>query len=124
LTFTYKVLTKYSANDLEKPPEDGAYIYGLFLDGAKWDVQSGLLTESSLGELWSPMPLIYFLPTQNATPSSKDYTCPIYKTSKREGVLSSTGQSTNFVVDCQLPTNKDPSHWVLMGAALLCQLDS
>eukprot|EP00198_Chlamydomonas_reinhardtii_P006936 XP_001696272.1 dynein heavy chain 3 [Chlamydomonas reinhardtii] len=53
------------------------------------------------------------------------YQCPLYKTSVRAGVLSTTGQSTNFVLHLGLgiPDATDPDFWVMQGVAALCALD-
>lgn len=53
------------------------------------------------------------------------YTCPVYKTPARVGVLSSTGQSTNFLMYMRLPmpAGSSQSKWLLQGAAVLCSVD-
>jgi dynein heavy chain len=50
---------------------------------------------------------------------------PVYKTPERAGVLSSTGQSTNFLMHMRLPmpTGTDAAKWLLQGAAVLCSVD-
>ncbi len=37
------------------------------------------------------MPVIHFNPVKEITTKSNDYKCPVYKTSVRAGVLSTTG---------------------------------
>ncbi len=70
--------------------------------------------------MYSSMPVILFKPIENYTQNQEDYQCPIYKTSVRAGVLSTTGQSTNYILAVDLPTRETPSYWTLKGAALLC----
>lgn len=41
-------------------PEDGAYITGLFLEGAGWDTKKGQLTESKPKILFETMPVVSF----------------------------------------------------------------
>lgn len=75
------------------------------------------------------MPVIHFLPckTEEAAAIKNDkyevYQCPVYKTSLRAGVLSTTGQSTNFVLAVDINSLEPPEFWVLRGTALLCQLN-
>ena len=49
------------------------------------------------------------------------YECPIYKTSKRAGILLTTGHSTNFVMSVFVSISPDHSsdHWVRRGVAML-----
>ena len=42
------------------------------------------------------------------------------KTGKRAGVLSTTGQSTNFIINVDMPTKVQPGTWVRRAAAMLC----
>ena len=108
-----------------KSPISGVYIYGLFLQGAKWSRKNGHLSESRKGEIFAEMPVIYLEPVDiNTLVPTDTYSCPVYKTSARAGELSTTGHSTNFVLYLQLKTDKEPDHWVRRGCALLTQLDN
>ncbi|XP_072406049.1 dynein axonemal heavy chain 6-like isoform X1 [Chiloscyllium punctatum] len=110
------------------PPDNGAFLLGLYLDGACWDHENQVLQDSSVGQRYSEMPEILFLPVQvdrmsAELPGKRVYECPLYRTSQRAGTLTSTGHSTNFVIPVNLPTHVAASYWVTRGVALLCQLD-
>ena len=68
--------------------------------------------------------MMWLRPMETAKiPEVKHYMCPLYKTSERRGILSTTGHSTNFVMYLKLPTIVDGAHWVRRGVAGLTMLN-
>jgi dynein heavy chain, axonemal len=104
-------------------PTDGVLVSGLFMDGARWDSEKHTVADSRPGEMFAPIPIVHFRPEKDYVTDPKEYSAPVYKTSVRAGTLSTTGMSTNFVVAVDMPTHDNPNKWVLMGCALLCQLN-
>jgi dynein heavy chain len=45
-------------------PEDGGYISGLYLEGARWDYDIKSLAESYNKVLFSKVPIIWLVPTR------------------------------------------------------------
>uniref|UniRef100_A0A8B9EVG3 Dynein axonemal heavy chain 1 n=1 Tax=Anser cygnoides TaxID=8845 RepID=A0A8B9EVG3_ANSCY len=122
ISFSFKV--SESASELSRPPAEGCYIHGLFLEGARWDPSAFQLAESRPKELYTEMAVIWLLPVPSRKPPANGiYLCPIYKTLTRAGTLSTTGHSTNYVIAVELPTDKPQQHWIRRGTALICSLD-
>jgi len=126
LTWSFKVLPR-TTKELNSP-ETGCLVYGLFMDGARWDDNEGVIAESFPKVLFDCIPHIHLLPcevSKDATDKKLIYPSPLYKTSERKGVLSTTGHSTNFVMTVLLPISKHHSekYWTKRGVACLTQLD-
>jgi dynein heavy chain len=129
------IMLQKEGPDIQMKPEDGVYIYGLFLEGAGWDPTEGCLVESKPKELFVSFPAIHLDPKQNRKEPTKGvYSCPCYKTTTRAGTLSTTGHSTNFVLMVEVPS-KEPctgkfskyvesfsAHWIKRAVALFTTL--
>lgn len=75
-----------SVSEMTEKPDVGCYIHGLFLEGARWDNESGQLAESTPKELYTEMAIMWLIPkADRKPPTSGVYVCPIYKTLTRAG---------------------------------------
>ncbi|XP_044772138.1 dynein axonemal heavy chain 14 [Neomonachus schauinslandi] len=109
----------------------GVHIFGLFIEGARWNHEQKVLEDLPPRELCCDFPEIYFLPTKISTEranaseqtDSELYTfeCPIYQTPERSRILTTTGLPSNFLTSVYLSTKTPPSHWITMQVALLCE---
>jgi len=111
--------------DQKTRPKDGVYTYGVFFEACKWNWETWVIDESDPKVLFVAVPMIHIIPcVKGKEREFPHYTCPCYKESKRKGVLSTTGHSTNFVMPFRLPSNETEHHWVKRGVAMLTQLDT
>ena len=131
LKFTVMDIKK---EDITKGPKYGIYVDGLYLEGASWDTELGLVDQKP-GDMRFYMPIIWFETMketkQNVGESDDDdneveiyiYSCPMFKTGKRSSIIAASGNSVEKILDVDLPSRMNKDYWILRGAALLTQLD-
>jgi dynein heavy chain len=126
LIFDYTI-TDIETDDCEsikEPPEVGVFVYGLFMEGMKWDRDRKKIGESAPKVLYDMLPVMQLAPVLIVDAKHEPhFKTPVYKTTERKGVLATTGHSSNFVMDILLPADEAELHWINRGAALICGLD-
>jgi dynein heavy chain len=107
-------------NGISQYPKDGAYMKGIYLEGARWDYEHGYLAEPLPMELFSPMPIIHFKPAMaKKKPPRGTYSCPMYMYPLRTG----TRERPSFVLMVHLKSGQQSSDfWIKRGTALLLSL--
>ena len=126
--FVFLDTTKYT--DIKEKPDGGCLVYGVYLEGCKWDYNTHMLADSDPKKLVVELPLLHLNPILNKIEPKNGiydaldgiYSCPVYKVLSRTGTLSTTGHSTNFVIFMDLPTNQHQNKWVVAGIACFLAL--
>merc|ERR1711937_324811 len=99
-------ITKYELEDLASHTRDGAFVHGLFLEGARWNKDRGELERAKPREMFCPMPVIIVKAVLAASTVSGIYSCPVYKTARR---------GPTHVFDAQLKTKFPSAKWIMAG---------
>jgi len=104
-------VTRKTEADIDEPAREGAYITGLNLEGARWNVQQGILDEAEPREMICPLPVVN-CKTVLAAKLEKTgiYECPVYQTQQR---------GPTYVFQAPLRTKKDAAKWVLGGVVII-----
>ena len=105
-------------DEVKKGPDEGIYIYGLYLDCARWEKPKDRLADSEPKVLFAPLPVLWITGClASALKGDKNmyYTCPCYKAPKRTGL--------NYITAVDLRTEDPPMKWILRGVALLTTID-
>lgn len=115
VTFT-DVTKRMNTDELESSSRDGAYIIGLSIQGARWDVRNSQIEKSQPKEIFSPMPIINVRAvTKEKANVGGIYQCPVYLTEMR---------GPTWFFNAQLKTKCDPAKWVLAGVALIADVST
>uniref|UniRef100_A0A1I8M0L3 Dynein heavy chain n=1 Tax=Musca domestica TaxID=7370 RepID=A0A1I8M0L3_MUSDO len=106
-------VTKKDVESITLPPMDGAFVHGLYLNGASWDCQLNSIVPLNPKELLCPMPVICIKASvQERHDVHHCYECPLYKTRSR---------GNTYVWTFNLKSRSPKSKWILGGVALLLQ---
>ncbi len=125
-------------------------LYGLYLDGARWNFEQKIITDSNKRFDVAPNFLcktvmvsqtikaarfasntkIYFLKTTDLSKNDETehkeqkvntFKCPVYRNSNRAG--SSNDQSKNYVATIDLNCKETEQFWMLRGICMILQTD-
>jgi len=106
-------VTRKVDSQVDAPPREGAYIHGLYLEGARWEERNGCLEESRPKEMACALPVLHVkgVPAEKVSVSADSYACPVYTTEAR---------FRQEVFTVQLKGGKQPARkWAQAGVALL-----
>lgn len=82
LDFEYEITDQF---EITERPKEGCYIYGLLMEGAKWNIERGWLDDSDLRQIICFVPFIHVKVVVNQHKDRKEYierrcyNCPVYK---------------------------------------------
>jgi dynein heavy chain len=104
-------VTKRVPEQIDAPARDAAHIYGLHMEGARWDSGQQSMDDARMKELYPKMPVITVRSQQlNKIDRRDQYECPVYKTQAR---------GPTFVVGMFLKTKQPARKWTIAGVGLL-----
>jgi dynein heavy chain len=118
MTLRTEVKNSYAIEDFPTFATAGAYVNGLFLEGASWEVgrgdEQGYLVDMQLKELHPPVPIVHVTAIRRQDMQSiAIYDCPVYQTTMR-------GPTYVFCAGLQLESEEqDVRRWILAGCAMV-----
>jgi len=98
----------------------GCYITGLYLEGARWDMNKQCLTECMFHNTLENLPILAIIPIETRLlklPKSS-ITIPVYMTSKRGNLMDDS-----CVFQANLNTLVHKSFWILRGVCVVMNSD-
>lgn len=65
IEFEVKVMDHMNYTEVKEKPENGCYIYGIYLEGARWDSKKHYIANPYPKELFSDLPMVHLLPIED-----------------------------------------------------------
>ncbi|XP_014219672.1 dynein heavy chain 10, axonemal [Copidosoma floridanum] len=116
----YTAVSRFiNLEEVEERPDEGCYVQGLYLEGARWDVKENCLKRSHPMVLVEPLPILSIIPIEShRLKLMNTIKTPVYTTSNRRNAMG-----VGLVFEADLGTSEHPSHWILQGVALTLNTD-
>ena len=116
----YTAVTKYKNHDeVEDRPDQGCFVEGLYLEGARWDIEKGELKKSLPKILVEELPVLKIIPVErHRLKLQNTLRTPVYTTSLRRNAMG-----VGLVFEADLSTCEHSSHWILQGVCLMLNTD-
>merc|ERR1719453_2170994 len=109
-------VTRKTVDQTESRSREGAYVSGLYLEGAAWNTSAGAMVECNPRQMFVELPVTTCRAImRDKTEKTGVYMCPVYKTQTR---------GPTFVFFASLRTKMPPSKWILAGAAIVLEISS
>lgn len=107
-------VTRKTVEQTEQKARDGAFVTGLYLEGARWNWQGGIIEESEPREMVSEMPVVCCRAMLvDKMEVNGIYRCPTYKTQTRGPTYVFTGS---------LRSKQPSAKWVLAGVCMVMEV--
>lgn len=107
-------VTKRDAKGIDAAARDGAFVSGMFLEGARWDINANCLEESKPKEMFFKMPVVNCKAGTATDREEKNvYICPTYCVPTRR---------PHYVFPAQLRTKHPAAKWILGGVAIILDI--
>ena len=65
LGFNFNIKDNMTYKDIHEKPSDGVYVWGMYLEGCKWDYENHQLADSDPKKLYTELPMIHFEPEKS-----------------------------------------------------------
>ncbi|XP_043285223.1 dynein axonemal heavy chain 10 [Venturia canescens] len=119
-SLVYTSVSKYlKAEEIEDRPDQGCYVQGLFLEGARWDWMNSCLEKSHPKVLIEELPIVTVIPIEtHRLKLQNTIKTPVYTTSNRRNAMG-----VGLVFEADLGTTEHISWWVLQGVCLILNTD-
>uniref|UniRef100_A0A7S0KGL2 Dynein-1, subspecies f n=1 Tax=Micromonas pusilla TaxID=38833 RepID=A0A7S0KGL2_MICPS len=116
----YTKVTRYTdPSEVPEKLQHGAYIQGLYLEGASWDLERSMLRRQDPKVLVTELPILQVIPVEGSKLKLQNtFKTPVYVTQSRRNAMG-----VGLVFEADLATSEHSSHWVLQGVALSLNID-